>query len=283
MKELMEKEGQTIKDKAKSAQKNRDYNLDVDKYILVHVDGRSFSRMVKNKFKKPFDEDFIRMMNETAIFLCENVQGAKVAYVQSDEISLLLKKDSPEGDIFFGGRLCKMQSIIASLATAKFNQLMTVYSLKKTAEYYEDNLYAMSFIDEEITEMPLYQFDCKVWDVDTANDALAWFLFRNIDCVKNSKQQAAQTWLSHKELLNKQTDEQIALLKDVYGVDWYDFHQSQKYGRVIDKTTVEAKREMPNGEIIKYNRSKWVANPGVDLTNAELRDEFINNHEYFKN
>ena len=283
MKELMEKEGQTIKDKAKSAQKNRDYNLDVDKYILVHVDGRSFSRMVKNKFKKPFDEDFIRMMNETAIFLCENVQGAKVAYVQSDEISLLLKKDSPEGDIFFGGRLCKMQSIIASLATAKFNQLMTVYSLKKTAEYYEDNLYAMSFIDEEITEMPLYQFDCKVWDVDTANDALAWFLFRNIDCVKNSKQQAAQTWLSHKELLNKQTDEQIALLKDVYGVDWYDFPQSQKYGRVIDKTTVEAKREMPNGEIIKYNRSKWVANPGVDLTNAELRDEFINNHEYFKN
>jgi len=278
-------ENETLKEKTKTAQAKRNYVLDVDKYVLVHVDGRSFSRMVKNKFKKPFDEDFIRMMNETAIYLCENVQGAKVAYVQSDEISLLLKKDSPEGDIFFGGRLCKMQSIIASLATAKFNQLMTAYELKKRDN--PQKVGELTYRDfgtsyDYVESLPLYQFDCKVWDVDTANDALAWFLFRNIDCVRNSKQQAAQTWLSHKELLNKQTDEQIALLKDVYGVDWYDFPQSQKYGRVIDKTTVEAKREMPNGEIIKYNRSKWIANPGVDLTNAELRNEFINNHEYFK-
>ena len=36
------------------------------------------------------DKSFIGMMNETAKFLCENIQGAKFAYVQSDEISLLL-------------------------------------------------------------------------------------------------------------------------------------------------------------------------------------------------
>jgi tRNA(His) 5'-end guanylyltransferase len=93
---------ETLQDKGKRLQKQRDYKIDVDKYVLVHVDGRSFSKLIKNKFNKPFDDKFIDMMNKTAIFLCESIQGAKIAYVQSDEISLLLKKDSPEGDIFFG-------------------------------------------------------------------------------------------------------------------------------------------------------------------------------------
>lgn len=282
---------ETLQDKGKRLQKERDYKLDVDKYILVHVDGRSFSQMVKNKFKKPFDDNFIRMMNETAIYLCENVQGAKVAYVQSDEISLLLKKNTPDGDIFFGGRLCKMQSIIASLATARFNQLMAIEAIKSRANYYASELdklgsanvsiYSVKDAVDFMETMPIYQFDCKVWDVDTANDAFAWFLFRNIDCVRNSKQQVAQTYISHKELLGKQTDEQISILKEKTGIDWYAFPECQKYGRIIDKTTVDAEREF-NGEIIKYERSKWIANPGVDLTDDGQRKTFIEKHEFFK-
>ena len=76
------------------------------------LDGRSFSKMVKNKFELPFDDNFIDMMNETAKYICKKIQGALFAYVQSDEISILL---SDKGDTFFGGRLNKMQSIIASI------------------------------------------------------------------------------------------------------------------------------------------------------------------------
>ena len=271
---------ETLQDKGKRLQKQRDYRIDVDKYVLVHVDGRSFSKKIKNRFNKPFDEDFIKMMNETAIYLCENVQGAKIAYVQSDEISLLLKKDTPEGDIFFGGRLCKMQSIIASLATAKFNQLITAYELvsKENEGLAQNILYTQQALVEMITKLPLYQFDCKVWDVDTANDAFAWFLFRNIDCVRNSKQQFVQTYLPHKILLRHNTDEQVMMAIDENGKDWNSCTDYQKYGRIISKEDYE----FTNDDGTSYVRTKWVAHDGVDLTKVDNRDEFINKYEFFK-
>ena len=66
------------------------------------------------------------MMNETAQYVCKNVQGCKFAYVQSDEISFVLTDfDTPTTDAFFGNRLCKCNQFIASWRTCKrFNQLM---------------------------------------------------------------------------------------------------------------------------------------------------------------
>ena len=231
-------ENTTLKEKCRKYQKRRDYHVDADKFIIAHIDGRSFSKMIKNKFQKPFDRDFINMMNETASYLCAMVQGVHLAYVQSDEISLLIKKNTPESDVFFGGRLCKMQSIIASLATAKFNQLMAAKTIQNNMyeitlmdfEDTEDTVYSPSDCVDTVLNMPLCQFDCKVWDVDTANDAMAWFLFRNIDCIRNSKQQAAQTYLPHNTLLGLDSDTQIKMLLDEKGVDWNSFSVGEKWG-----------------------------------------------------
>lgn len=263
----------SLKDKCYAYQEACNYRIDADKYILVHIDGRSFSKMVKNKFKKPFDDDFINMMNETARYLCEKVQGVKIAYVQSDEISLLLKKDNPESDIFFGGRLCKMQSIIASIATARFNQLMIAHSFKKWGA----DAIEKAEIEYGIETLPIYQFDCKVWTVDNANDALAWFLFRNIDCVKNSKQQAAQSFLSHNDLMGHNADEQVSLLFTQMGIDWKGFEEGQKYGRIVSKEEVEVETE--NGPCI---RNKWVVKNGFDLTNRENREKMMEMCPSFK-
>lgn len=57
--------------------------------IIIRLDGKSFHTFTKD-LKKPFDTSFIGWMNETAIYLCENIQGAMIAYVQSDEISILI-------------------------------------------------------------------------------------------------------------------------------------------------------------------------------------------------
>ena len=267
-------EDMTLKEKCRFYQTRRDYLINIDNYVLVHIDGRSFSKMVKNKFVKPFDNYFINMMNETAKYLCEKVQGVQLAYVQSDEISLLIKKNNPDGDIFFGGRMCKMQSIIASLATAKFNQLMLVYNIQKN-NYTINGKDVINTTDvvDYIYESSLYQFDCKVWDVPTADDAMAWFLFRNIDCIRNSKQQTAQTYLTHKELMGKHTDDQIQILNDKCGIDWNQFNDGEKYGRLVVKRDIECTRE-ENGETITFTRSKWFADNGMDLTIKKNRDLF---------
>ena len=61
-----------------------------------------FQKLSKTILKKPFDDDFIDIMNKTAKYLCENIQGCKLAYVQSDEISLILTDlETPLTDRFF--------------------------------------------------------------------------------------------------------------------------------------------------------------------------------------
>lgn len=273
-------ENTTLKDKCREYQKRRDYHVDTDKYIIAHIDGRSFSKMIKNKFNKPFDRSFINMMNETASYLCAMVQGVHLAYVQSDEISLLIKKNTPESDVFFGGRLCKMQSIIASLVTAKFNQLYMINYFKKREDknpFYEERHYTTSECVDTIANFPLCQFDCKVWDVDTANDAMAWFLFRNIDCIRNSKQQTAQAYLPHNALLGLDSDTQIKKLLDEKGVDWNSFSGGEKWGRLIYREKEEKTHTFvnKNGETVTetYVRNAWKPHDGIDLTIVENREK----------
>lgn len=268
----MDTENMSLKEKCYAYQKAANYFLDPDKYIIAHIDGRSFSKMIKNKFKKPFDDDFIYAMNETAKYVCKEVQGCIFGYTQSDEITLIIRKSKPEADVFFGGRICKMQSIIAALATSKFSEVMAVKRLKEIPTCASaENVLEMCI--DAIENGPLYQFDCKVWNVDSANDAMAWLLFRNIDCVRNSKQQAAQTYLSTEILKNKNTDEQIRLLKQEKNVDWYKFDEGKKFGRFIKRTEKEYTLSIDDKP---YTRHFYEAFDGCDLTDVENRNNLIN-------
>lgn len=259
----------TLKEKCEYFRSLTDYRLTPNSYVIAFLDGRSFSKLIKNKYEKPFDNTFISMMNETAKYLLKNIQGAKFAYVQSDEISILISDfDTPETDAFFGYRLCKMQSIMASMAASKFNQLAITNDIKSrcygtTQTDCEDTLYTLKDAVQYLEKAKLVEFDCKCWTVPSPNDAYCHFLWRQNDCIRNSKQQAAQTYLSHKELIGKHTDEQIALLKAEKGIDWNDYSDGEKYGRLIYKeeetlsTTVPKKNS--NGVIdwmpIEYKRN----------------------------
>ena len=219
-----------------------DYKLTPNSYVIAMLDGRSFSKLIKNKYNKPFDATFIDMMNKTAEYLLKNVQGAKFAYVQSDEISILITDfDTPTTDAAFGYRICKLQSILAAMAASKFNQLALLNELKSrdyntTKIDCEETIYRLSDAMEIIEEQKLVEFDCKVWSVPDYNTAFCHFLWRQNDCTRNSKQQAAQTYLPHKELMGLETDEQIKKLLLEKGIDWGTaYNDGEKYGRLIYK------------------------------------------------
>lgn len=267
---MIDFENMSLKEKCYAYQHEANYFLDENKYIIAHIDGRSFSTMVKNKFKRPFDPVFIDAMNRTAVYLCGNVAGCVFAYVQSDEITLIIRKNSEKSNVFFNARVCKMQSIIASLATCKFNQIMMLNSLSKIPACASSHD-ILKMVRDCIDNHPLYQFDCKVWNVDTPNDAMAWVLFRNIDCVRNSKQQTVQTYISHDRLQHMNTDDQIALLKEEKSIDWNLFEDGMKYGRFIKK--VDKSFEY-NG--ITFLRHVWEPVSGCDLTNQDNRNNLAN-------
>lgn len=247
----------TLKERMKSLQKLRDYRLNKDSYIICHIDGRAFSKMIKNKFNLPFDDNFIHMMDETAAYICQNVQGARLAYVQSDEITIILTAFKCDGEdvvssgAFFDYRLCKMQSIIASLATAKFNQLLALLHIEEHPDIHPFQL---------VNEMSLIQFDCKCWDVDRYEDMFAWLKFRQNDCIRNSKQQFCQTYCPHKSLLNLDSDKQVEYCKETTGNDWNALSIKYKYGRLVYRTVYDTQVKNPKtGELVDCKRSQYSA------------------------
>ena len=137
-----------LKDKCNYYRDLTDYRLMPNCYILVMIDGKNFSKLIKNKFEKPFDDWFISTMDSTAVHLCKAAQNCVGAFVQSDEISLIIK-DNTLTSMPFDGRLCKLQSVIPSVATAFFNKEI----IKRNLE--------LGMSVEDITSMPDYCFDCK--------------------------------------------------------------------------------------------------------------------------
>ena len=263
---------ETLKEKCERLRSVSNYRLEPNSYVLIFLDGHSFSKMIKNKFEKPFDAKFVDAMNETMRYICSKVQGCKFGYCQSDEISLVIsdipKVEGGEATSFFGYRLCKIQSIVASMATAKFNNIMLSNKLKEIPDCASGND-IMDMMIDTVENAPLYEFDCKAWNVPNDNDAYAWLLYRQLDCMRNSKQQAAQTYIPHKQLEHKHTDEQISLLKEKTGIDWDEYSDGLKYGRMCYKETLH----LESPEFGPFDRSVWNVYDAERFT--DCRDKII--------
>lgn len=116
-----------LAERMKSYEKRNRYYLQRRMPVILRLDmraGHSFTR----GFKRPFDEVFIKSMQNTAKYLCENIQNCKLSYQQSDEITLLLiDYDRLNTDCFFDYRVDKLCSITASMATMAFNKFFENY------------------------------------------------------------------------------------------------------------------------------------------------------------
>ena len=59
--------------------------------VIIRIDGKAFHTFTKKmKFEKPFSKTLHEAMVVTAQSLCREIQGAKCAYIQSDEINILV-------------------------------------------------------------------------------------------------------------------------------------------------------------------------------------------------
>ena len=111
-----------LANRMKEYEKRNQYYLQKRTPVAIRVDGRSFHTFTKG-FKRPFDDILMKSMQETAKYMCENMGNAKFAYVQSDEITIILVDyDTLETDCWFNYRTDKLCSISASMATMAFNR-----------------------------------------------------------------------------------------------------------------------------------------------------------------
>ena len=192
---------------------------------IIRLDGKAFHTYTKG-LDKPFDEGLIEDMQLTAQYLCENVQGCKLAYTQSDEISLLLTDyETEKTDAWFDYNVQKLTSISASLATARFNQL-------RNLRYYDESSGTIT----PYSEIKLAMFDSRVFQIADKEEVVNYFIARQQDAERNSIQMLAQSLYSHKELLNKNSSE-LQELCFQKGHNWNDLDFSKKRGSLILKNT----------------------------------------------
>lgn len=230
-----------------------------DGLIMMRLDGKKFSKYT-SKFKRPFDEGFIEDMNELAKFLCSNIQGAILGYVQSDEISIFIwNKGKTESQIWFNGEIDKMESISASWAGGEFNRLR----LLRECSSKEDNKLSL----EEIQNFKFAAFDSRVFELPNEQEIVNYFIWRQKDFIRNSISTVGRTYLKTNLEYKTSLDIKEMLLEN--GIDWNNFPQDQKYGRFIFKETYDL---LMNDVIVKRNR--WVATAADEI--LADRNAFLN-------
>jgi tRNA(His) guanylyltransferase len=215
--------------------------------VVARIDGKNFSKFTKG-FKRPYDDRMVHLMLNTTIFLVEKTQ-ALIGYTQSDEISLVWYSDSYKSQIFFDGRIQKMTSVLASMATSFFNENRAALLPER--------------------ENTLAFFDCRVWQVPNKAEAVNNILWREIDATKNSVSMAARCYYSHKDLHNKGRADMMDMMMEK-GVNWNNYPTYFKRGMYIQKQKIT--RKFTDKEIEKLPKKHEArTNPDLKVERTEVR------------
>lgn len=183
--------------------------------VLVRLDGRAFHTFTRG-LARPYDERLSRAMIETTKFLVEE-SHASIGYCQSDEISLAFPNATPGASAMFDGRIQKLCSILASLASVKFNQQI------------------LAAIPEKAHLLPV--FDARVYNYPTLDLAAESFVWRETDATRNSLTMAAHAYYSHKAL-HKVGYAQKHELLFAKGINWNDYPAFFKRGTYVRREQV---------------------------------------------
>jgi len=201
-------------------------------FTIIRLDGKAFHNFTKG-FERPYDTDLMTMMDNTAKKLCEEIQGCKMAYVQSDEISLLLTDfDKMKTDAWFDGNVQKMVSISASIATVAFNKAIKEHCFPVL------DLSFTKFYDKK-GDWKTAMFDSRVFTIPELEEVVNYLIWRQKDATRNSITMAAQSMYSHKELHGKNGDEKQEMIFQK-GKNWDTYPIGFKRGRVIKKITYQS-------------------------------------------
>ena len=258
-----------LANRMKEYEKRNQYYLQKRTPVAIRVDGRSFHTFTKG-FQRPFDDVLIKTMQETAKYMCENIQGAKFAYVQSDEITIILVDyDTLETDCWFNYRTDKLCSIAASMATMAFNKFFYVNVTaeknkieKETGADEPHPRYANEYykaLNRAIDKGAMFDARCFNIPKEEVTNLIYW---RQLDATRNSIQMVGQANFSHSELQNKSCNMIQDMLHEQKGINWNDYSTVYKRGTAVIKVEMESER---------INATGWIIDTEMPILKGENR------------
>lgn len=190
--------------------------------VIIRVDGKGFHGVTRD-CERPFDGRLMGLMDGVALALCEEAQGAVLAFVQSDEVSILLHNYKRlQSEAWFDNDLQKLVSVAAATAAGVFSSRW-----KPVA------------------------FDARAFVLPEA-EVCNYFIWRQQDATRNSIQMATRAVYSHAQVDEKNTSEMQEMLH-AKGINWNDYPVGCKRGRAVIRDSFD--RETEDGRIVE--RHAW--------------------------
>jgi tRNA(His) 5'-end guanylyltransferase len=240
----------------------------------LRIDGKAFHTFTRG-FNRPFDKVLNKTMQETTKYLCENIQGCKIGYTQSDEISLLLTDyDTIDTDAWFDYEVQKMCSIASSMATLAFNR------------FFAENVNEFIFTEHSESLEKSYRnavdkgamFDCRAFNIPK-EEVSNYFYWRQVDATRNSVSMVARAYFSDKELFKKGTSQMKEMLLNEKNVDWNTIEVFRQRGSAVIKTKlfipVDDLKHIPKSEQLETFEGKqgiWRNQWSIDLNIPMFKD-----------
>lgn len=253
--------------------------------VIIRLDGKAFHTFTKG-FKRPYDEILHNTMNATMRHLCENIQGCKLGYTQSDEITLLLTDyDTITTDAWFGYGMQKVCSVAASMATLAFNRFFRQYYNEALTELGAP-LDSDPYLSKLSEKLDCAMFDARCFSIPK-DEVTNCFIWRQQDATRNAIQMLGQCNFSHRELQGKSCNDIQDMLMTQKGINFNDMPVEFKRGVCCYRITREAtcvnkktQEEMP------CIRSEWVLDKDIPIftQDRDYVDKFVyaNNEESSK-
>lgn len=247
--------------------------------VVIRIDGKAFHTFTKG-FKRPFDDVLIKTMQETAKYLCENIQGCQLAYTQSDEISLLLiDYQRFETSAWFDYEIQKICSISASMATMAFNKIFRDIV---------GELHIKGALEEDYSCV-LYKaaqkgamFDSRVFNIPK-EEVTNYFYWRQLDASRNSIQVVGQANFRHKELQYKSCNDIQDMLMTQKGINWNDLPTYQKRGSCVVRNRIVLESDDVTEKCMlrdpKQGENNWIIDRDIPIFKGEGRqyiEQFVN-------
>lgn len=230
--------------------------------VIIRVDGKNFSKLTRS-MEKPFDRRLFECMQSAALRLVGEAQNCRLAYFQSDEISLLLTDfRTLNSERWFGNQVQKLCSISAALATVGFCEEFT------------------RLFPDRVATGRLPVFDARCFNLPR-EEVANYFIWRQRDCERNSVSMAAQAQFSHKELQGLNRTQLLDLLMMKKGINWNDYDAPFKRGCIITRQLEPQAVAIVQGREIQVTRSRWVTSDAPifardpSIVNDLLREEEV--------
>ena len=235
--------------------------------VAIRIDGKAFHTYTRN-FKRPFDSIFMRAMQETMKYLCENIQGCVLGYTQSDEITLILVDyEKINSSAWFDYEVQKLCSVSASIATMRFNQVFARLVQEVKEEGTEDPKY-IKVLDKACETGAMFDARCFNIPKEEVTNLVYW---RQLDASRNSIQMVGHANFSQKQMHGKSTSDIQDMLMLEKNINWNDFPVACKRGSCCIRGQADEDPSRTDGSRTENSRG-WVIDNDIPIFKGEARE-----------